>query len=64
MCSCGGLNYLSGASAKLADAGPVRKQPHRVLAEKLVTAYGSAPGGAPRSRPPARLISHNDLSAD
>lgn len=37
-----------------ATAGPVREQPHRVLGPKaLVTADASAPGGAPRSRPPA-----------
>ena len=39
------------------SAGPVREQPHLVLATRAqVTAVRSAPSGAPRSRPPAKAL--------
>src|SRR5262249_39572845 len=46
--------HSKSASQNYLEAGPVREQPHRVLARKaLVTATAPRPAGRPRSRPPA-----------
>src|SRR5439155_12582531 len=53
--SAGNVHATSVRLSALAVAGPVREQPRPGARRKaLVTADASAPGGAPRSRPPAR----------